>query len=180
MTLNTINVRTLIISTSPIISSGEIRIQADFRLAPVLSCKIQSHGWQTSSLVVWLCRKKAKNESFPEASTWTSLAVQYLFFACLWGLALFDYWHITKEEKICSFLPSPSLTYTHSTPIPFCFLVLLFFFVIHLCNEDMAQLASPMELNKRLIIQSSLAPKDYIHMRFPLKGTGEKNRKIIN
>jgi hypothetical protein len=42
----------------------------------------------------------------------------------------------------------------------------------------MAQLASPMESNKRLIIQSSLAPKDYIHMRFAMKGTGEKIAKL--
>ena len=74
-----------------------------------------------------------------------------------------------------------SLTHIHSLhPHSFLLSRAALFFVIHLCNEDMAQLASPMELNKRLIIQSSLAPKDYIHMRFPLKGTGEKNRKIIN
>ena len=93
-------------------------------------------------------------------------------FLCLFvsTVALFDYWHITKEEKYPrSCFPSLSLSLTHThtrthtpPPIPFCSLVqaLFFFFVIHLCNEDAAQLTSPMELNKRVIIQSSLAPKD--------------------
>lgn len=92
-------------------------------------------------------------------------------FLCLFvrTVALFDYWHITKEEKypsscfplslsfththIHTLHPPPILLYSRASP-------LFFFFVIHLCNEDAVQLTSPMELNKRVIIQSSLAPKD--------------------
>lgn len=96
-------------------------------------------------------------------------------FLCLFvsTVALFDYWHITKEEKYprscfpslslsCSHTHSHTHTHTHSTPhsILLSRASPLFFFVIHLCNEDAAQLTSPMELNKRVIIQSSLAPKD--------------------
>lgn len=85
-------------------------------------------------------------------------------------VALFDYWHITKEEKyLRSCLPSLSLTHmcthTHTLHPQFhsalsCKPFFFFFFVIHLCDEDTAQLTSPMELNKGVIIQSSLAPKD--------------------
>ena len=93
-------------------------------------------------------------------------------FLCLFvsTVALFDYWHITKEEKYPrSCFPSLSLAHTHThthahTLHPPFHSALsckpFFFFVIHLCNEDAAQLTSPMELNKRVIIQSSLAPKD--------------------
>ncbi len=54
------------------------------------------------------------------------------------------------------------------------------FFVIHLCNEDAAQLTSPMELNKRVIIQSSLAPKRLEYPRFPVIIMGKSTAPIIN
>lgn len=78
-----------------------------------------------------------------------------------------------RKENIPPF--SISLSLSISLLSPSCSLLrALFFLVIHLCNEDVAQLTSPMELNKRPIIQTSLAPKDYnIHTRSAVKVTGK-------
>jgi hypothetical protein len=100
-------------------------------------------------------------------------------FLCLFvsSVALFECCLIKEGRKI-----SPLSQFLSQFPPPFS---LLFsaasshFLVIHLCNEDVAQLTSPLELNKRPIIQTSLAPKDYnIHTRSAVKVTGKNTTEL--